>query len=352
MNFFAQFFAWLDAQLATFIASKTAAVAAAIEPAAATIAVIFVMLWGYLSLMGKIQEPIQEGFKRILFIILVLGVGIRLWLYNDVITNTFFRAPDQLAAAIVGSPTTVGVIDKVWVDGNLVAEQLLTKGSVLSGDFAFYLAGFAVYAVVGVTVVYTAFLLALSKVAISVILALGPIFIVLLFFDATKRFFESWIAQLANYALITVLALTVAALMLSIVRSYAANAVTLGGAITIAESARVCIAAALVFLVMRQVMPIAAGLASGIALSSFSAVSGAMGWALGSAGRTGYQFGRGVMDGLSREPISRWDSLRRGAGNLAGRGLANLNDRAFGQRDGGTLVPRERVMPRRSNFNN
>jgi type IV secretion system protein VirB6 len=346
MGFFAQFFAWLAAQLQSYIGTNTATVASAIEPAAVTLAAVYVMVWDWMSVVGMIEEPLMHGLRRILTIAVILGVGIKLWAYNTVIADTFFNAPDQLAAAIVGAPNTVGVIDQVWVDGNLVAEQLLKKGSVLSGDFAYYLAGFVVYLLVGLAVVYTAFLLALSKVAVAVILTLGPVFFVFLFFDATKRFFESWIAQLANYALVTVLALLVAALMLSIVKAYAANAATLGDGITIAESVRLCIASVLVFLVMRQVMPIAAGLASGIALSSFGAVSGLLHWGLGGARRTGYEFGRGVLDGWAREPASHWDSLRRIGGNRVGGALANARDRVAGPRTGGTLVPRERVMPR------
>jgi type IV secretion system protein VirB6 len=342
MGFFAQLFAWLNAQLLSYVGTATAAVAAAIEPAVVTLGTIYVMLWGCMSIQGMIQEPVLQGLKRILVIALILGVGLGLWAFNSTITDTFYNAPDQLAAAIVGAPSTVAIVDRVWTDGNLVAEQLLRKGSLLSADFAFYLAGFLVYLLVGLTVVYTAFLLALSKVAVAVIVALGPIFIALLFFDATKRFFEAWIAQLANYALITVLGLMVAALMLSVVNSYAANAAAQGSGITIAETARLCIASVLVFLVMRQVMPIAAGLASGIALSSFGAVSGLMHWGFGTTKRTGYEFGRGVLDGWSREPVSRWDSLRRGAGNRAGSGLATVRDRISGPRIGGTLVPRER----------
>lgn len=346
MDFFAQFFVWLNGQLSNYVGSKTAAVAGAIEPAAVTMGVVYVMVWGYLCLRGQIQEPILDGFKRIAVLAIVLGVGLRLWLYNTVITDTVYNAPDQLAAAIVGAPNTISVIDQAWLNGNLVAEELLKKGSVLSGDFAYYLAGFIVYLIVGLAVVYAAFLLALSKVAVAVILAIGPLFIVLLLFDSTKRFFESWVAQLANYALIGVVALMVAALMLSIVKAYADSAAASGSGVTIAESVRLCIAAVLVFLVMRQVPAMAAGLASGIALSSFGAVSGLLHWGLGTARLTAYDVGRGVMDGWSGEPRSRWDSLRRGAGNRLGSGLGSLRDHATGsRRTGGTLVPRDRVIP-------
>src|SRR5438094_433325 len=121
MGFFAQFFAWLNGQLATYIGTHTAAVAAAIQPVAVTSAAIYVMGWGYLSVAGHIEEPVTQGLKRILVLAVVLGVGIHLWAYHTVITDTFYTAPDQLAAAIVGAPNTVGVVDQVWTDGNAVA---------------------------------------------------------------------------------------------------------------------------------------------------------------------------------------------------------------------------------------
>ena len=79
MGFFAQFFAWINGQVATYISTNTVRVASAIEPAAVTLATIYVMMWGFLMLTGRIQEPIWEGVRRIVVIGLILGVGLRLW---------------------------------------------------------------------------------------------------------------------------------------------------------------------------------------------------------------------------------------------------------------------------------
>jgi type IV secretion system protein VirB6 len=333
MDFFAQFLSWLDRILANYVSAHTSQVASAIEPAAVTLATIYVMLWGYLSMTGRVQEPIWEGVRRVLTIAVILGVGLRLWTYNEVITDTFYKAPEQLAKTIVGSPTVINVVDQVWLDGASVAANLLSKGSILDSDFAYYAAGFLVYIVVGLTVVVTAFLLGLSKVAIAVLLALGPVFIILLFFESTRRFFEAWTAQLANYALI------------GVVKAYAASAAAAGSGITIAESVRVCLASALVFLVMRQVMPIASGLASGVALSTYGVISGGIRWGLGGAKRSTYEFSRGVIDGVQGERGSRWDSFRRLAGNRLGSGLSSASRAVTPSRRGGIVIPREQVMP-------
>src|ERR1700686_5107037 len=275
MGFFAEFNSWLNALLAGYIGDNTARIAAAMEPVVVTLAVIYVMVWGYLQLTGQIEEAFLAGLKKIITLAVVLGCALHLWLYNTLIVDTFFNGPSELAAVIIGAFDPVTIIDQIIFAGGDAANLLLQKGGLLNGNFAYYLAGMGVYLIVGLTAIYTIFLLALSRIALSVLLALGPLFIGLLFFHCTKRLFEACLAQLQNYALIPILTVLVAALMLRVVTVAAQQAVGEGGAIHIASAVRVCMAAGLTFLVMRQVMPMAAGLATGVALGSFGIVTGA-----------------------------------------------------------------------------
>jgi type IV secretion system protein VirB6 len=285
MAFFATFSAWLNAQLAAYIGDNTARLASILEPAIVTLATIYVMVWGYLHLTGKIDEPVVTGLKRILVLALILGVGLRLWLYNTLIVDTFYNAPVQLAAAVVGSADPVGTIDTIWDRGGAVAGYLWGKGGLLNGDFGFYVAGALVWCLIGLLCVYAMFLLALSSIALAVLLALGPLFIASLFFDATKRFFAAWIAQLANYALITVLTVMVAALLLQVVQSYVTQTAARGTTISTVDVLHMLLIAVLVFLVLRQVMPIASGLAGGVSLNSFGLTSRSVGWGLRNTGK-------------------------------------------------------------------
>jgi len=331
MGFFAEFSTWLNGILATYIATNTANIASLLAPTIVTLAVVYVMIWGYLQLMGQIEEPFLTGVRRIVTLVVILGAALDLWLYNDVIVDTFFNAPGQLAAGIVGTYNPVTVIDQIIFNGGDAASLLIQKGGVFHGDFSYYIAGYAVYALVGLTAIYTIFLLTLSRIALSVLLAVGPLFIALLFFESTKRFFEAWIAQMANYALITILTVLIAALMMTLLSTAAQQALSSGGGITIAQAVRVCMAAGLTFLIMRQVMPMAAGLASGLALSSFGVVSAALAWGLGRMSRGAGQFTRGAL--VDRE-TTRWDSLSRKSGHYARRAvLAGARGLAGGWRD-------------------
>lgn len=330
MGFFAEFNAWLNGLLATYIGNNTASVAAALEPAIVTLATVYVMIWGYLQLTGKIEEPVMTGVKRIMVLAIILGGSLQLWLYNALIVDTFFNAPGQLAARVVGAYDSVGIVDQILFSGDDAATLLLQKGGVFHGDFSYYVAGYAVYLIVGLTAIYTIFLLSLSRIALSLLLALGPLFIALLFFETTKRFFEAWIAQLANYAFITILTVLMAALMLTLIATAAEQAASAGGGIQIAQAVRVCLAAGLTFLVMRQVMPMAAGLASGLALSTFGVLSAAIAWGFGGATRHGGQFLRGLV--ADRE-TTRWDSLSRKSGYYLRQGAVAGARRLVGRRE-------------------
>mgnify|MGYP003578138692 CR=1 FL=1 len=55
--------------------------------------------------------------------------------------------------------------------GSDTAELLLIKGGLFDGNFAFYISGVAVYVFVGVTAVYTMFLLALWRIALAILFA-------------------------------------------------------------------------------------------------------------------------------------------------------------------------------------
>jgi type IV secretion system protein VirB6 len=104
MGFFTTFSTWLNGILSTYIGTNTTKIAMLITPAVATLATVYVMVWGYLHLTGKIEEPFAASVKRIILLVVVLGCALNLWLYNDLIVDTFFNSPGELAAGVIGFP--------------------------------------------------------------------------------------------------------------------------------------------------------------------------------------------------------------------------------------------------------
>jgi type IV secretion system protein VirB6 len=277
MGFFATFSNWLDLQLTTYIGDNTARLSVALTPALVTLGTVYVMFWGYLQLTGRIEEPFMTGLRKIILLVVVFGAALQLWLYNALIVDTFYNAPAQLAAVVAGAASPVSTLDSVWEAGGSVAGQLWGRGGLFNGDFGFYVAGLMVWIVMGLVCCYAMFLIALAKIALAVLLALGPLFISLRLFDATRRLFDAWLMQLANYGFITVLTVLVGALLLQFVQSFATQTAARGAAILTVDALNMLLAAVIVLLILRQIMPIAASLAGGSPLSTMGTWSRGVG---------------------------------------------------------------------------
>jgi type IV secretion system protein VirB6 len=149
VGFFQTFWTWLHSQLATYIGNNTAHVASVLAPAILASGTLYVMIWGYLHLTGRIEEPFIGGLKRIITLAVVLGITLHLWLYNSLIVNTFYEAPTQFAAAIVGVPDPVATIDAIWSQGGQVAESLLSKFALSIVGVGFLIVAVMVWLLMG-----------------------------------------------------------------------------------------------------------------------------------------------------------------------------------------------------------
>jgi len=277
MGFFAHFSSWLDLQLATYIGDNTARVSMALEPTIVTLGTVYVMFWGYLQLTGKIEEPFITGLRRIVLLVVVLAMSLQLWLYNAVIVDTFYNAPAELAAVLAGAASPVTTLDAVWQAGGSIAGVFQVRAAWSVVGFSSSIAGAMVWIIMGLVCCYAMFLLALSKIALAVLLALGPLFICLRLFDGSRRFFDAWLLQLANYGFITVLTVLVGTLLLQLLQSYATQTAALGSALLTVDALDMLLAAVIVLLIMRQIMPIAASLTGGGSLSTMGTVSRGIG---------------------------------------------------------------------------
>ena len=176
MGFFATFSSWLDLQLTTYIGNNTARLSVGLEPAIVTLGTLYVMFWGYLQLTGKIDEPFITGLRRIMLLVMVLGGALQLWLYNAVIVDTFYNAPAQLAAVMAGAASPVATLDAVWQAGGYCGKSALGPGSVFHVGFrSFHCRRDGVdHHGTGVLLRHVSHS-HLSKIALAVLLALGPL---------------------------------------------------------------------------------------------------------------------------------------------------------------------------------
>lgn len=280
MNSDIKLFSWIysefDKVLNSYISQKAADVISAISPAAWTMLAIYFVLWGFSHIRGLIDEPITDGLFRLLKISLVLGIALNVGQYQRFAVDFFMKTPDAMADVLVfgsgpaesGGQSTYATIDKILNKTIDLATEAQNKMSVISPGQSVGLAFASMLILVfgSLFTLVAGIMIILSKVALVLMLAIGPIFIVMAMFSATQRFFDAWLQQVLNAMLSIVMLLAVCSLFFGLTEQ------AIGGAQKVVESNPLqavaiigVVSVACSFLLM-QVPQIASQLAGGVAL--------------------------------------------------------------------------------------
>lgn len=207
-------FAFVDGQfkspLETFISDGTSNIS---EWAAGPLTVaitLYVVLYGYLVLRGSVQDPVLGfAYKAIKLAIIVMLVK-NASEYQIYVTNIFFDVlPREISQALnTGAVPSASTFDSLLDKGQASATAIWSRASwpvdlVTSvGGMMVIGASFLVAAIGYIVSLY-------ARLALAIVLAIGPIFVALAMFQSTRRFTEAWIGQLANFVILQVLVVAV-----------------------------------------------------------------------------------------------------------------------------------------------
>ncbi|WP_429057487.1 type IV secretion system protein [Aeromonas veronii] len=280
-NLFERIFANVDDALNTYIVDTVGNVVGFASPLFTSMMIVFVAMWGYLMMFGRVQEPLQDGVFRIIRIGGIMALGLTVGTYMGVVVSFLQQGPEHISAVVSGAGgTSADTLDALFSQVFAVSKAAWDKGGVLDGNFGLYLIALIVLVIGSGLTLFVAFLILLAKLMTTVLLGIGPLFIICLLFKVTQRFFESWIAMVSNFGLLLVLASSVGTLMTSLAQTYieklAPNQAAAAKAANLGDAAMLCLVFALCILVVRQVPSVAAALGGGIALATQGAFGSAM----------------------------------------------------------------------------
>ncbi|HCE4720480.1 TPA: type IV secretion system protein [Vibrio parahaemolyticus] len=279
MNFFQATFDLVDRILASYVSDTATNIISFISPIFTSLLIVWIAIWGYLMMFGKVSEPLQEGVFRILRVGFIMALGLTIGTYTEVVVKLLSQGPEELATVVTGGVSTSvsSALDSLFSQVFEVSESAWHMGGILDANFGMYLIALLVLAFGGVLTCVVAFLILLSKVMTTVLLAIGPLFIVMLLFNATQRFFEAWLGMVVNQGLILILGAAIGKLMISLadiaMDSMSSDPTSLS---TLADASILCLLYGLCIMVVKQVPSVAAALGGGVALATQGALGTAM----------------------------------------------------------------------------
>ena len=294
----------IDTATITYINGTFVNLWGAISVSFRNILVLWIILYGLAIWRGLVKTPVQEFAWTMLKFAVIYGLISTWGLFSGIVVQFITNTPDAMAGVISGGntgTTASHAIGNVYIKAIAVADNAMSA----RGWFMPYLLGGLILLAATLMMIYALFLIALSKVALAVLVGLGPLFILMLMFKQTQKVFEAWLQQIINYMLIVILTVGVLGLMETI----AANAVTAipPDGISLGDVIPAAITFLITFLLLTQVMTIASALGGGIALTTqnVGAIAGAR--ASQYISRGGNLAGRGIRSGATRG----WSAVRQ-----------------------------------------
>lgn len=250
--------------------------------------VLFVVITGYLLLVGRLNLSLSELFPRIVKWLAILAIVLNFDALVILLFNLFTNVPEAVATQLadVGGNTEGSInasVGRVWSQGLQSAQNIFAEAGLTTWSPIIF--GLLVLIVTLLAVVYITFLLMLAKLAVAVLLGLAPFFIVLYLFDATRPVFDGWLRQLISFALIPVFLYGLLALLISMMQTMSnqmldATANSVWGITHVGPYALVMVVS---LLLSTQVMGWAAGVGGGFSLSSLGALGTATRYGAGYA---------------------------------------------------------------------
>lgn len=159
-------------------------------------------------------------------------------------------------------------LQNMWDTTNNATEAFLQNAGITNWGPYIFAAVF--YVVMAILIGFALFLIVLSKLFMWLLLALAPVFILLLLFGVTSRFFSGWTSALVQYFFVQVLVYAFLAFYVSLIQQTidTLNGVANNKTATWATIGPVVLLAIIGILLLAQINNVAAAIAGGIPIGA------------------------------------------------------------------------------------
>lgn len=267
-----------------FIGTKVGAIVGIAAPIALSGVSLYIVIYGYLVITGRVQEPFYDFIIKCIKIIIIASFSVAG--NYGLLSSAIEGLQQELVTAMGGSTTFYGALDNTADQGL----DLLRKINELNAALDFYQLPTSIGYWLMFAIVAAAYLLILvgiaatimiSMIFLKILLTLGPLFVMCLMFPPVSRFFDNWFGAVMSNAFVAVIGSSFAVIAIKIL-SAAAGVLDLSSTSVNPWSTIIglCVISIVLFIATRSIASVAAGLGGGVASEAISA-GHALGGALG-----------------------------------------------------------------------
>ena len=175
--------------------------------------VLYIAFFGFSLMLGRSNLSVRAVLPRVITIGLVLTFATSFVAYSTVFYNIFIGGPDEVAGILTGSEGSATVTFAQKLDVVFLAVQEAGSGQT---DISAFSPPGMMWLGALLLLLGTVGLLVTARIGLALLLAVGPIFVVLALFNGTRGLFVGWLKGLVMLALTPIFAVLGGSIMLEI----------------------------------------------------------------------------------------------------------------------------------------
>lgn len=263
---------------------------------------LYVIFWGVGIWQGTATGGPADHAFRLFRAVMIYVLATQWGDFQTLVYTALNDGPSAIGNALLSAVTSANntgtsanltsvngvqtALQNMWDTTNTATEAFLQNAGITNWGPYIFAAVF--YVVMAILIGFAIFLIVLSKMFMWLLLALAPLFIILLLFGVTSRFFSGWMSSLAQYFLVQVLVYAFLAFYVSLIQQSidTLNGVANSKSATWATIGPVVLLAIIGILLLSQINNMAAAIAGGVPIFSpriGSVLATASGYRLGAA---------------------------------------------------------------------
>ncbi|WP_169926765.1 type IV secretion system protein [Massilia putida] len=236
---------------------------ALISPLVAACFSLYVTLILFSYLRGEDNdEPVMDFLSRMVGWGAAIVFGMHIDMYNTYVVPFVNHLGDDLAGVVGPAFNSASALDNMANGFATAFAKIMHDASGIKESIYAALAILLIWLFAGLFMVVAIAYILLAKVALGILLAIGPLFIVAALFPASRDLFKNWTGQCLNYAFLVMLFSFAAQIEIAMVNS------VIPADLSISAVMKVCLICAVMVFVSLNLPSLASSLAGGVGISS------------------------------------------------------------------------------------
>ena len=243
---------------------------------------VYVAIYGWMVMYGFAEGNMTTIMKKIGKFALVWVIATQGTYYSLFFRDFVWMLPESVAGTLLGivgaaDPSVQGnvaglsgVMETYNDNLNVITKKIAASGKIVPDLLAELLA-----LIMEIPVIVALFVVLIAKVGLSIMIVLGPLFMIASLFGLTKGIFEGFLRQTMTFVIMAVLAYAVIALLMAMLNEFGTNLSSGRGAIEWVKGIPLALVGLVAAVVFMQVPSFATGIVGGIGLSDMNVVRNA-----------------------------------------------------------------------------